>query len=369
MTLKDNSLGLRIWRTLSDRTRIPRKWWNPIIPYRRLSRSVLVEAYKQYAETTNRAMLALLVVCTFCVLTAVSTPDKTLLAPEGTIKVPFAEASISFLGFVSVAPVLVIVVAVYLHIFYGYWLYAEHERREYNTRLPEADKTEIEPVPMLFGLGDIVSRTVTAIISYWLPPVAVAAIAWKGAGLPLLAAPLRLVFFSVAAVLIILRIRRNSDGRSRFMRVLVWAVLAYVLFGAVDGIKTPERYRRALNLFRAELPAAYLAGQDLRQANLSLAKLKEASLRQANLEGAKLLFTDLQAVDLGGANLQAVDLRGANLQGTDLKGANLQGADLRGTDLQGVDLEGAQGLTKEQIDSAKTNKNTRLPDYLKPKPN
>ncbi len=342
MPLEDRALGSRIWRRLADRTRVPRRWWNPLLPYRRLSRDVLADAYTQYAETTNRTMLALLAVGTFCLLTVLSTPDKALLATEGTVKVPFAEASISFFGFVIVAPLLLIVVLAYLHIFYGYWLDAERERQEYNRVLPEVQKTPVEPVAVLFALADPVPRFLTSCVFYYLAPIVLAEIAWKGLAVPSLGFPLLVVFCIVTLVLIFLRIRRSAEPAIRFQRVTLWLVFTSVVVFALylSLILGPEGIRRPLNLFRAELTGVYLASQDLREANLRLAKLKDANLQGANLQGA-------------------------NLHGADLQGADLHGANLRGANLHGANLRGVMNLTKEQVVSALTDKSTQLPDSLK----
>ncbi len=376
MKTEAGSLWTRIWQRLSDRSRIPRRWWNPIVVYRRLTRDVLTEAYKQYAETANRTMLALLAVGTFCLLTVISTPDKALLAAEGTVKVPFADASISFLGFVVVAPFLLTVVSVYLHIFYGYWLDVEHERQEYNRILPEVDKKPVEPIPMLFALGDPVSRGLTAFIFYWLAPGVLAAITWKGAAVPRLGPPLLLWFGVVAATLIFLRIRRSSEPRPRLLSMIRWLLLVSVGVLLVYFLSDFQRFRRPLDLFRANLAGAYLRGEDLREAWLPLAKLsgtdlegvnlQRAFLQEANLQEAFLQEANLQEANLQEANLQGANLQGANLQGANLQGANLRNADLERADIQGADLRGVRNLTKEKVASARTDEGTKLPDYLKP---
>jgi len=58
-------------------------------------------------------MLVLLGVAFFCLLTTLGSPDKLLLGADSVIKVPFADAPLSFLGFIVVAPLLLIVLAIY----------------------------------------------------------------------------------------------------------------------------------------------------------------------------------------------------------------------------------------------------------------
>jgi hypothetical protein len=144
---------------------------------------------------------------------------------------------------------------------------------------------------------------------------------------------------------------------------------------------------RGTELSGAELPGAYLSkadlhGADLGGAVLSGAILNEAILKEANLSGAilngahlncahldranllgavlggaKLVKADLSAADLsGGANLRLADLRGAIL-----RRANLGGVDLGGAIVDGADLR-ADNLTQQQIDAAKGDPNTLLPD-------
>ena len=110
---------------------------------------------------------------------------------------------------------------------------------------------------------------------------------------------------------------------------------------------------------------------DLRLTDLGMADLKGADLKGADLLGAHLEWAHLQGAHLQGAHLKVAYLKGAYLQGAYLKGAylrwaDLEGADLEGADLQGVDLSQVLGLTKEQIESADIDDETKLPDGLRP---
>ena len=71
-----------------------RQWWYPVRLEAPRHTDVVREAHKQYSETLNRTMLALLGVALFCLLTALGSPDKLLLAADSTIKIPFADTSI-----------------------------------------------------------------------------------------------------------------------------------------------------------------------------------------------------------------------------------------------------------------------------------
>ncbi|MFF8639429.1 pentapeptide repeat-containing protein [Streptomyces sp. NPDC015345] len=86
---------------------------------------------------------------------------------------------------------------------------------------------------------------------------------------------------------------------------------------------------------------------------------KKKDRRGADLFGARLKGADLKGANLRGACLIAADLRGA-----DLRTADLIGADLRDTDLRGADLTGALFLTQTQVNAARGDERTKLPDAL-----
>jgi len=111
---------------------------------------------------------------------------------------------------------------------------------------------------------------------------------------------------------------------------------------------------------------ANLEGYNLRGAILLGANLRNANLKGAYLYGAYLKNANLEQANLAGANLRGANLRWVNLKEADLTGANLTRADmhqshLEKTNLTGANLQMSDGLTKQQIDQALTNKTTRFP--------
>lgn len=111
----------------------------------------------------------------------------------------------------------------------------------------------------------------------------------------------------------------------------------------VDAVRTgvSELLLEASELVRAGLPGRK---PHHRGADLMGAKLRRAALRGANLRGAYLI--------------------GADLRDADLRGADVIGADLRGADLRGADLTGALFLTQAQLNAARGDAATRLPEGL-----
>ncbi|MCK6075137.1 pentapeptide repeat-containing protein [Paenibacillus silvae] len=80
--------------------------------------------------------------------------------------------------------------------------------------------------------------------------------------------------------------------------------------------------------------------------------------------GMDFLGANLQGADLRGASFRGALMIAANLRHADARNADWIGADLRDTELSGADLRGAIFLTQAQLNAAKGNADTRLPDHL-----
>ncbi|MEU1286744.1 pentapeptide repeat-containing protein [Kitasatospora sp. NPDC005856] len=92
--------------------------------------------------------------------------------------------------------------------------------------------------------------------------------------------------------------------------------------------------------------------------------VRAAVPRRRELRGADLFGARLRGADLRGANLRGALLVAADLSGADLRLADLVGADLRDADLSGADLTTALFLTQAQLDAARGDATTRLPEGL-----
>ncbi|MCS0635412.1 pentapeptide repeat-containing protein [Streptomyces sp. LP05-1] len=86
--------------------------------------------------------------------------------------------------------------------------------------------------------------------------------------------------------------------------------------------------------------------------------------RKKNRRGADLMGARLKGADLHGAGLRGAYLIAADLRGADLRRADLLGADLRDARLGGADLTGALFVTQPQLNAARGDARTRLPEGL-----
>jgi hypothetical protein len=80
---------------------------------------------------------------------------------------------------------------------------------------------------------------------------------------------------------------------------------------------------------------------------------------RADLIGRHLAGRDLRRASFLGALLVAADLSGG-----DLRGADLRGADLRGADLSGADLTDCLFVLQSQVQAARGDQSTRLPQHV-----
>lgn len=107
---------------------------------------------------------------------------------------------------------------------------------------------------------------------------------------------------------------------------------------------------------RATVNALLLQASELARAGVPG---KKKDRRGADLIGAKL-----RGADLRGALLRGAYLIGADLRGADLRRADVTGADLRTADVRGANLSDCLFLIQSQVDAAKGDATTKLPESL-----
>jgi len=140
----------------------------------------------------------------------------------------------------------------------------------------------------------------------------------------------------------------NSRG------VIFFAIfLAIILFVYLGRSPAPSNFDATVAT-KADLDKDNLVGTNLANTRLGHANFKEADLSKANLTEANLYE----------ASLESSNLSKANLSKANLDFANLKNALLMETELHGANLKNASHLTCEQIQSAKIDRDTLLPDYI-----
>jgi len=119
----------------------------------------------------------------------------------------------------------------------------------------------------------------------------------------------------------------------------------------------------------AHLEGAYFISAHLERAFFGKAHLKDTEFFAAYLDGSHFFEANLEGANLTCTHLERADLCATRLKGTNFSIAKLHGADFQVANLEGaffigVDLSGAENLTRDQINSALTDEETKLPGYL-----
>ena len=326
---------MRISNRLSDRGKWPRKWWypDPVVRVGKYTPEVLQGLHKGASETLRRTMLVLLGLSLFCLLATLSAPDAAFLGVGAALTLPQANIPLSFVGFLWAAPLLLIVIAAYLHVFLGYWLELEAARRTLGQG--------IERLPALFNMDQPLARITSAVIFYALVPVVFLLMATRCWSQQAWFYGLYALSGASALSYCFLAIRRCTEEelekRGRLWHGMVVILLFYLTEISILGPLIPP-----LNLYAANLSGRVLDHQ----------RMADADLRYSDLSKASLNETDSQGAMFWGANLEAVRLRHADLKRAVFWSANLKEVDLWGADLKEAILIEVEGLQCSQLKQA-----------------
>jgi hypothetical protein len=166
------------WRTLgarlADRSEWPRKWWWPLPVELNLSADDWKKQHDRISATINQLLIVLIGFCFFCGL-ALGAPDRSLLASDAKIKLPFGDTEISFVSFLVIAPVVLTALSLYLHIFVGYWTSLSHQQ----PRPSSPEQTPPALLPFVFNLPSRTATWLSKFLFYWLVPIMLGVFTWK----------------------------------------------------------------------------------------------------------------------------------------------------------------------------------------------
>ncbi|AIG26828.1 pentapeptide repeat-containing protein [Brevibacillus laterosporus] len=124
--------------------------------------------------------------------------------------------------------------------------------------------------------------------------------------------------------------------------------------------RTPEE------ILSIDIPSHRHTVNDLlvRTSDLVRKDFEQANKKRKFNKGLDYLGANLKGADLKGANLRGALLIAANLSNSDLRKVDFIGADLRDADLRNANLTDCIFLTQSQVNSAKGNQYTKLPNYI-----
>ena len=319
-----------------------------------------VDALADIVPSTATLFLALLGACLYCLITITATKDKALILDTSTQSLPIMQAAIPLLGFYALAPLILVVLLLYLQLnlqrmweslatlpakfpdgrsiderVYP-WVYIQRIRAHY----PWLEYTASARLENYLG----------SILGYLAVPATVVFSCHRiGVMHNLWLTSWHLVLFAVTVLIGMLAWWSSRDALcgarmgQRWKSILVWpytwrSVLAALSVLVLAWIAFGPWHRAAANLRGEDLstkPSTWTAGEtDISQ--VTGASLVGAKLSGANMHNAFLVNANLSYADLRNAKLEGADLRGANLTHADLTRATLEDANLQGATLKGV---------------------------------
>lgn len=318
---------------------------------------------KETSRNAQTMYLSLIALCAFVLLTVATTTDAQLILDNFRLKLPIVGADISVVLFYVSAPLLGLLVFLYLHMYLAHlWELAAALPAVFPDGLPLRRKLYPWMLNLVIeewqreGPGTQHDsqwkawfrferlRAWTAIFLGWgLLPLTIVGVAYRFLvrhdaafsyvlmGLLILS----VLFASVAYERARLEVRSEKAARKWWVPA-VWTAVAlgagfYATYQGLQG-KLPGTTPN-IQLRGVDLKGHNFGSVDLSYANLSLANLSRADLRNAKLHGADLHGADITSADLDGVDLAEANLEEANLSGAKLSQAHMAKANLRKTNI------------------------------------
>lgn len=346
---------------------------------------------KEMSHMASKLFITMLLACAYVWLTLAVTRDAELLTNSTSSHLPIIGTEIPIVGFYWTAPLCLLMLFVYFHLFLQrLW----EELAELPAVFPDGKPLDKKVYPWL--LNDLVrahlkflkarpppmfyvQKWLSIVLAWWMMPLTMAALwirylprhDWAGTSFHITlvvgATVIGVVFHGLAAMTLSTENTTGVPGdtgrrnaRYPILALVVGIAISMVSLGAIRGVD--GGFQRSD--VRTWVPAGFaLVGYspfaDFRGADVSTrpgiwsgkngeemalvkgAGLSGKDLRYANAARAFFVNADLSHADLRAIILHAADLRGANLEFARLQAADLEVADLQGANLYGAGMEGA----------------------------
>jgi len=338
-------------------------------------------AVEEVSKNARGTFFVFLIACAYCWLTIATTMDVKLITDSASSRLPVIGTDIPIVSFYFAAPLVLMVVYVYLH-FYLHHLWKALALLP--AKFPDGRNLDEQAYPWLVNavvrrhykilrqqksLLARIEEFGTIILTWWLGPITLIAFwarylprhDWAGTGLH--------IFFLIASVSLAMIFYRSAastikpdlpegehsgnfgdPGNLRFAAAisLTGALFILLSYGAINGIRSNKILSADLKVMVPKFfdVLGYDVFADLRETDVSSKppdywRIKDKDDRINSVKGAYLKNKDLRYADMFRAFLPKSILRNANLKGARLRKANLQIADIRGAQLQKSDLRAA----------------------------
>jgi hypothetical protein len=345
----------------------------PPVPqqFLKLSLEELKQQFDKTSDIINSIVALLIGFCFYSALALSSLPDTRLLSTTPTtpeLQVPFVQGRISFLVFLLIGPLTLLLLSLYVHI------YVEHWWGLLRLQIQRAADAGLQPPlllhpPLFFNLPYKIASVTSVFVLYLLVPLILLFFCYEALKLPqtpskrygligfltslIKGGPLHslspvsfaIPLTSIAIVSSVFLLGRrviepNAQDWKRTASAYRYSFALIASLGSgllIIALVMPQYLRKVpLNLSQADLK-----GQNLSYLDLTEAMLWNANLQGANLIGANLNGAYLQRSNLSGVSASLTQLRGADLSYANFTNADLTKADLCATDSVGARFDGA----------------------------
>ena len=362
-----------------------------------------LEIVKETSQNARKVFFAMLLGCVYSWLTIATTTDVRLLTNTASSPLPIIGTEIPIAGFYIVAPLVLICLYFYFHLYLiKLW--------EALSGLPAIfhDGKRLDEIAYPWLLNGLVRRHfkllktdrpfiahvqewITIMLAWWVVPITMIAFwlryirlhDWRGTsfhiGLIVVSFSFAIIFYRLCALTLkskksqIFRLKDFlKDKRFYYGVIVVLVGFFFILlsYGTIEGVRTKEHYFSDIKKFVpwafeklgygvfvnfreqrvTEIPPnigaiskgerlEFVKGANLKGRNLIYADLSEAFMVKADLRRASLNYAILKNTNLQQADLRETDLQEADLGNANLKQANLSGAKLQQTNLGESELQ------------------------------
>jgi len=351
------------------------------------------------SKNARNVFLSTIFACIYCWLTLATTSDMALIGNSASSELPIINTAIPIVGFYWIAPLLLLGLYFYLHLYLQRLWDALAElpavfpdgssldKKIYPWLLSGLVRSHLKQLKQQLPRFSRLQVGLSILLAWWLVPITFV-VFWigylprhDGYGTTLHTALLLLVvyagtrFYAGASDTLHRRQRQPLDWKTAYKNqrccqqgIIVLGItllLGGIAFSVIQAVPGDLRERVGISSFdpRVWVPSTlqWLGIKiypELAEAQFSIkpdgwnkfkenveliarvkgARLKEVNLAYVNAAGAFLVNADLRGANLAWADLSQADLRGARLDGANLQGANLLGAKILGASLRGADL-------------------------------
>jgi len=360
-----------------------------------------LDIIKEASKNARKLFLAMLLGCVYSIITIATTTDARLITNSSSSPLPIIGAEIPIAGFYWAAPLLLVSLYLYFHI---YMQRLWERLAELPAVFPEGVPLDEKAYPwLLFGLVrkhfarlraerpplSGVQVLLSSLLAWWAVPGALLMFwlrflprhDWSGTGLHVILLGFAIGFGIISHWLSAetLKGTNNKCRKPPWKKGIAQGTIASGFFllvsiGAITGIGPHDKNKSHPKTWvpRVLEKVAFGAFADLKDAEVSTrppnwtgleerekeevalvkgAKLNNSNLRYANAKGAFLVKADFSHADLEEADLRKANLLYANLFNTRFGSANLRDANLSGANLSSAFLVGAN-LSFAHLDSA-----------------